>query len=246
VSIFSGASRIPVTYCVEPQQNISLARNKALEHADGEFVAFIDDDEFPSDQWLLRLYATSRQYGVAGVLGPVKRHFDETPPKWVLKSNLYDRKAYPTGTSVHWREGRTGNVLLDRKVLADVAPVFRAEFRGGEDTDFFCRMIGKGYSFVWCEDAVAYEVIPPIRWDRKFLLKRALLRGAMTLNYTGFGAFDIAKSVIALPVYCLGLPPALILGQHRFMNVLVRLCDHLGKLLAVMGMNPIKEHYVTE
>jgi hypothetical protein len=30
------------------------------------------------------------------------------------------------------------------------------------------------------------------------------------------------------------------------MTVLVSLCDHLGKLLAVLGFNPVKEQYVTE
>jgi hypothetical protein len=38
----------------------------------------------------------------------------------------------------------------------------------------------------------------------------------------------------------------LILGQHRFMRCLVKLCDHLGKLLALFGINPIKDPYVTE
>jgi hypothetical protein len=37
VSGFSAASTVPVKYCVEPQQNIPMARNKAVENADGEF-----------------------------------------------------------------------------------------------------------------------------------------------------------------------------------------------------------------
>jgi len=53
---FAAASPIPVTYCVEPRQNIARARNRAVENADGDFVAFIDDDEFPTTQWLLNLY----------------------------------------------------------------------------------------------------------------------------------------------------------------------------------------------
>src|SRR5271157_4115198 len=48
VTGFAAASNIPVTYCVAPQQNISLARNEAIAHATGDFIAFIDDDEFPS------------------------------------------------------------------------------------------------------------------------------------------------------------------------------------------------------
>jgi succinoglycan biosynthesis protein ExoM len=246
VTNFSAVSPVPITYCVVSEQNISLTRNKAIENARGGFVAFIDDDEFPIKRWLVTLYEACKKYGVEGVLGPVKRHFDEPPPKWLMDSKFYDRKTYPTGTAVDRKEGRTGNVLLKRSILADLVPVFRPEFRGGEDTDFFRRLDEKGCRFIWSDEAVAYEVIPPARWKRSFLLKRALLRGATALNYLDFGARDIGKSLVAVPVYTMGLPFALILGQHRFMNLLVRLCDHLGKLLAVVGINPIKEHYITE
>jgi succinoglycan biosynthesis protein ExoM len=246
ICTFSASSPIPIKYCAQPEQNISLTRNKAIENGQGEYVAFIDDDEFPVKRWLVDLYTTCQQYHVEGVLGPVKRHFDVTPPKWVLDSKFYERQTYPTGTPVNRKEGRTGNVLLKRSILSDMDPVFRPEFRGGEDTDFFDRVMRKGCKFVWCDEAVAYEVIPPIRWNRSFMLKRALLRGAVTLKYLDFGARDIVKSAIAVPIYTLALPFALILGQHRFMDLLVRLFDHLGKLLAVIGINPIKEHYVTE
>ena len=246
VSNFALASCIPITYGVVPEQNISQARNKAIEDANGDFVAFIDDDEFPIKRWLLTLFETCDKYEVEGVLGPVKRHFDVTPPKWVQKSKFYDRKTYPTGTTVWWREGRTGNVLLKRSILADMPVIFKPEFRGSEDTDFFSRMIAKGYKFIWCDEAVAYEVIPPIRWDSTFLIKRALLRGSNAIKYESLGIREIAKSIVAVPVYALGLPFAFLLGRHRFMDLLTRLCDHLGKLLAIVGINPVKEYYVTD
>ena len=46
---FSAQSAIPVTYCMESEQNISLARNRAIANASGDFIAFIDDDEFPAN-----------------------------------------------------------------------------------------------------------------------------------------------------------------------------------------------------
>src|SRR5487761_446399 len=54
---------------------------------------------------------------VDGVLGPVNRYFDETPPKWILKGKFYARATYPTGFVVDWRKGRTGNVLLKRNIF---------------------------------------------------------------------------------------------------------------------------------
>jgi len=246
VEDFRKSHSVAIRYCVEGRQNIALARNQAIENADGDFVAFIDDDEFPAGNWLLNLFRACEQYQVDGVLGPVRRHFDETPPKWIVKGEFYERPIHPTGLPVLWSLGRTGNVLLRKTVFTPGEPPFRPEFRHGEDQDFFRRAIASGRQFIWCSDAIAYEVVPPVRWKRTFMLKKALLRGATAALHPTLGVADILKSVIAVPAYALALPFALILGQHRFMTLLVKLCDHLGKLLALLGINPIREQYVTE
>ena len=243
---FAAESHIEIRYCVEPRQNIALARNKAVENAHGDFLAFIDDDEFPGKRWLLTLFKACNDYDADGVLGPVRPYFDKDPPKWVVKGKFYERPTYRTGLVIDWRKGRTGNVLLRRRIFAPGGQAFRPSFLTGEDQDFFRRMIEKGHSFIWCNEAVAYEVVPPIRWKRTFLLRRALLRGAVSVVHPAFGPLQVAKSVIAVPVYAAALPFALVLGHHRFMTLLVKLTDHLGKLLSLLGINPIRESYVTE
>lgn len=246
ISNLSASSSVPLKYCVEPQQNIALARNKAVENATGDFIAFLDDDEVPIREWLLTLFKTLTLNKVDGVLGPVKPLFGDDAPRWVVRSRLYDRPSYPTGFVIDWRKGRTGNVLLKREIFAGAEQPFRPQFRVGEDQDFFRRMIENGHIFIWCDEAVAYEIVPPIRWRTSFLLRRALLRGASSLLHSSFGVRDIAKSVIAVPAYTAILPFSLILGQARFMTYLVKLFDHLGRLLALVGVNPVKEGYVTE
>jgi succinoglycan biosynthesis protein ExoM len=235
---------VSIKYCVEPSQNIALARNKVVENATGEFLAFIDDDEFPAPGWLLKLFKTCNEYNVDGVLGPVLRHFDEIPPVWLRKSRFYVRRVNPTGMRVEWLEARTGNVLLKREVIGNETAPFRPEYRAGEDQEFFRRKISEGRNFIWCADAEAFEVVPPARWKRRYLIKKALLRGAtagLHCNVAG-----VVKSVIAIPLYALAMPFTVLAGQHYFMTLLVKLCDHLGKLLILMGINPIREQYVSE
>ncbi len=243
---FAQRSTIPVTYCAETQQNIARARNRAIANAKGDWLAFIDDDEFPGERWLLSLFQACAQYKVDGSLGPVLRHFDEAPPKWMEKSDFYKRPINPTGSIVRWREARTGNVLIHSKMLAAGEQPFRPEFRAGEDQDFFRRKIEQGFKFTWCAEAAVYEVVPPGRWRRTYLLRKALLRGASAALQPSCNGWGIAKSLVAVPAYTLALPAALVLGQHRFMTLLVKICDHLGKLLAVAGINPVKEQYVAE
>ena len=237
---------IQVVYCIEPEQNIALARNRAVANARGDFVAFIDDDEIPIRQWLVTLFKAYQANSVDGVLGPVNPHFDATTPKWVIQGKFYDRPIYPTGRVVAGHEGRTGNVLLGKHVFSNLSGPFRREFRGGEDQDFFRRAIESGHVFIWCGEAVAYEVVPPVRWKRTFMLRRALLRGMMARLQPGCDALSIAKSFLAVFIYTAALPFALVVGQHKFMAILVKLCDHLGKLLAVLGINAIRTPYVTE
>jgi len=246
VTDFGKSSPIAVRYCVEPQQNIARARNRAVGNADGDFIAFVDDDEFPTQRWLLTLWETLVEYKADGVLGPVKPHFDTEPPRWILEGKFHDRPADPTGMRLDWSRCRTGNVLLKRELFAQPAPPFRPECLSGEDQDFFRRMIEQGHAFVWCNEAVVYEVVPPARWKRSFLIRRAVFRGIFSLRNHGFPPKRILQSVLAVPAYAAALPVMLVLGQAPFMKCVFKLSYHFGRLLALVGVNPISQPYVTD
>ncbi len=242
VSAFTASDRLAVIYCVEPQQNIALARNRAIEHAEGDFIAFIDDDEFPTDNWLCNLFKARATYGADGVLGPVKPHFEIEPPRWLRKGRFFERPEYSTGHRVAWAESRTGNVLFRRQILDEVDTAFRSEFgTGGEDVDFFRRMAEKGCTFVWCNEAVAYEVVPSSRCKRGYLLKRALLRGSNSSRVPTGRLKSAAKSLIAVPCYTVALPILALFGQHVFFRYLIKLLDHASKLFAYVGLRFVTE-----
>ena len=42
---FADDHELVIKYDIEPEQNISLARNRSIELASGNWIAFIDDDE---------------------------------------------------------------------------------------------------------------------------------------------------------------------------------------------------------
>jgi succinoglycan biosynthesis protein ExoM len=103
-----------------------------------------------------------------------------------------------------------------------------------------------GKVFTWCAEAVAYETIPEERTRVSFQLKRALLRGKTSLATPSGNTIGILKSVAACCVYSLLLPFSLLSGRHVFLKCLVKNCDHLGKLMALVGICPIKETYVSK
>lgn len=237
VDQFLSTARLQVTYCFEPEPNIALARNKALENATGDFVAFIDDDEFPVDDWLWNLFKTLALHGVEGVLGPVKPYFELEPPPWVKDGKFFERPTYPTGYKLNYTETRTGNVLFARKILEGLDLPFRPQFdTAGEDIDFFRRMMEKGYKFVWCEEGFVFEVVPADRCNRKYLLKRALLRGSNFSKHPSHRLANAVRSLVAVPCYTVALPVLAIFGQHVFLKYLIKLFDHVSRLFAYLGV----------
>jgi succinoglycan biosynthesis protein ExoM len=242
VESFQKISNLDVQYYIEPEQNIALARNRAVENAKGNFVAFIDDDEFPSPKWLLDLINAYNDFKADGILGPVLPFFEKDPPKWIIDGHLFERPSHKTGTVLNWTNCRTGNVLLSRDIFDIRSNMFRQEFgSGGEDRDFFRRMISQGRKFVWCNEAHVFETVSPERYKISFMLRRALLRGKIPYNQNLIGYIE---SLIAIPLYTLILP-FLLLGQyHVFINYLIKYFDHIGRLLALLGINVIKEKYI--
>lgn len=237
---------VALKYVAEPARGIARARNRVVSSAEGDYLAFIDDDEFPERDWLLNLLRTCTRYDVDGVLGPVKRYLEPEAPAWLKRSSLYDRPVNPSGLQVKWRESRTGNVLIRRAILEGEDAPFRPEFRAGEDQDFFRRKMERGYRFVWSSNAVVHEVLPRARWKRSYYVRKAMLQGAFAARQPDCGAISVLKSMVAVPLYAIALPFALLAGQHQFMTLLTKLSDHAGKLLSKMHIHPIREEYVSE
>lgn len=247
VEEYARKTKRAVIYEIEPVQNIALARNRAVINSRGDYVAFFDDDQFPKSDWLFTLYKSQKIYQVDGVLGPVKPFFKEDPPKWLVKGKFYERTTHKTGLIIQWQMGRTGNVLIKRELFVKDSHPFDPKFgAGAEDLDFFRRKIEEGYRFVWCNEAVGYEHVPPIRWKRSFLLRRALMRGRNTLKHPRGKIKKIVNSIIAIQIYIILLPFLVVIGHHLFMKYLVKLCDHLGLVLTAIGIDVAPEKYIVE
>jgi succinoglycan biosynthesis protein ExoM len=161
-----------IIYDVEPEQNISLARNRSLSHATGDYIATIDDDEYADSQWLLNLYKTMISYNADVVHGPVSSVFHEKTPDYVRKSRVGDRANPPTGTEDYICH--TGNSLFRRGLIENKATPFDPSLgrTGGEDTHFFENLRRQGCKMVWCREARVFEFVSLERANLLWILKR--------------------------------------------------------------------------
>ena len=238
---FQQSHSLDVKYFIEPEQNIALARNRAVECATGNLIAIIDDDEYPDNQWLLSLHRTLVEYKSDGVLGPVKPHFEESCPRWICKSGICDRKSHPTGYVLNAADTSTANVLVKREVFADPENRFDPKFgrTGGSDVRFFRSVMRKGYRFVWADDAFVNETVPPERWKASFYIKKALRKGGLNGAWVRTKALPGRSVVVefaAACVYTMVFPFIALLGKHYCIKYLAKAAYHIAWVSGYFGL----------
>jgi succinoglycan biosynthesis protein ExoM len=165
--------RWPLKYIAEERRGIAHVRNRAvLEAGAVDFIAFIDDDEVPTPQWLDELLSAQHRFDADVVSGPVVPKFAPDTPEWVKASDLFNRQSFSTGHSLD--KCFAGNVLIRREVFL-LVPTFDDRFNlsGGEDTHFFLRVRKAGHSIVWSQEATVHESIPSERANFAWILRRS-------------------------------------------------------------------------
>jgi succinoglycan biosynthesis protein ExoM len=175
------ASDLSLIYLCELEQNISLARNRALDAARAEYLALIDDDEVPTQLWLRELINAAQEYHADVVFAPVISRYAAGTPQWIIRGGFFDRARHRTGVAVPVREARTGNVLIRRASIPSEAYRFDPQLglSGGEDSEFFKRLYACEPRVCWCDEAHVYETVTPGRTTVRWLAMRAFRIGSV-------------------------------------------------------------------
>lgn len=173
-------TRHHVTYAVEPQRGVAAVRNRALQlaPAEADWVAFIDDDEIASHNWLISLLSTARRYNAIAVQGPVQPRYEIAPDAWLDHCGLYRLGPYRDGEPLNF--AATNNSIVDKRVIDRLGLRFdmRFNFSGGEDQDFFSRLLAVHPGcIVASADAVVTDLIPASRMNMRWALRRSYRMG---------------------------------------------------------------------
>lgn len=172
-----------VIYDVEPLQNISLARNRAIYNSRGKYIAMIDDDEYPlNDDWIDQFIKVIESYSAHGVFGPVINKYPKNVPDW-RKIKIFPEPGYwKTGVKVTKPRG-VGNVMFKRESLFKRRYIsnyiFNPEYgrTGGEDAELITWLLNQGATLVWCDEAVVCQIIEPRKLELQYHIKRNLQFG---------------------------------------------------------------------
>lgn len=164
--------QLNIRYCYEVQQGLSYARNAGIEAAQGDIVAFIDDDERIVEEFVeayITLFDTHPDAMAAG--GRIIAEYPTGRPRWMSRyteqpiANPMDfgPEVRPFPLS---RIPGGGNMAMRRELFKRVG-VFNTSLGrtgkrliGGEESELFERIRREGMACYYVPRAVMYHIIP--------------------------------------------------------------------------------------
>jgi GT2 family glycosyltransferase len=182
-----------------PNAGLSSARNTASQVADGEIIAFLDDDAIPDRHWLHYIAAAFRETSHAAVGGP-----NIAPPSSNFIADCVDNAP---GSPVHVlitdekAEHLPGCNIAIRKSCLEAIGGFDPTFRvAGDDVDLCWRLQQRGWTLGFCHGAVVlHHRRHTIRgyWKQQqgYGKAEALLENKWPAKYNSLGHCSFAGSV---------------------------------------------------
>jgi succinoglycan biosynthesis protein ExoM len=233
-----------IEYRHAPAQNISIARNAALDATDTPWLAFLDDDEYASRDWLANLMAA--RHGANAVFGPCEAVYGAQTAEWIRRGDYHSHRL-PLG-SMGMTTGYTSNALIDTAFARSHALKFDEALgrTGGEDTIFFRAMHHAGGVLRYASDAVVFEEVVPSRAKPDWIVKRKYRAGQIyAMTFRCFDRPVYRRMCFTTPfkvAACGIMSAATVLNSTRCMWWLMRGAYHLGAASYMLGTKVYEEY----
>ena len=184
----------------EEELGLSNARNRGIADAHGDFVIFMDDDETTDPDWLcayerLILHNNPDAFG-----GRICVLFEDDRPLW-LKDDLLGflgelNRADTVTRLTNPRTSFYGGNFGFRKSVCDQIGKFDATLgrkgkdnTGGEEVEFYHRLLDAGFKVWWTPDAVIHHRIQAAKLERTYFLDLHYRMGRMeAIRKRGMGS----------------------------------------------------------
>lgn len=247
VDSFRSDSGLEIIYDVEPKQNISLTRNRALGHLQADYFAFVDDDETVCEVWLPQLLDGLHRYQADIVFGPAIKILPDNTPTWALANFKQTRH----NSGMEMQTGGAGNVMMKRVSLENMHH-FDPSFglTGGEDTDFFYRMHLAGRRLVWCDDACVSEPVAPERVTLSWLRRREF-RGGQNFMKIFVRRYPAYRKLLWFVLKCtqitgavLALPMLRLISYPHYVALTIRVAAASGQISYCFSGKDYEEYRV--
>lgn len=178
---FENNGYYPLTIVYEEYLSVSDGRNRAAEHAKGEYIIFLDSDCLIPENYLKNIEAHLAKEPLDAFGGPDAAHKDFTT---LQKAISYSMTSIFTTGGIRGKKKHVGayhprgfNMGMKRSVFEAVGGY--SEFRCGEDIELSIRIIKAGYKVGLIEEAFVYH---KRRTSLKQFFKQVFRFGAARIN----------------------------------------------------------------
>ena len=174
-----------IKYFREPEQGLSHARNKGLSEAKGSWVAYIDDDAYPADDWVYHLQKTINSDAFDAFGGVYTPWYKDGKAYWFLDRFATNKTWMPYEETVRIERTRFsgGNCAYRRSLLADVKGFptdvgMKGEKTGYGEEDFVQHAaIQKGYTLGFNPSLIIHHYVSPEKQTLKWFWQQGWAKG---------------------------------------------------------------------
>ncbi|MEN7536566.1 glycosyltransferase family 2 protein [Aurantiacibacter flavus] len=229
VARWAETCRFPLRYHYAPAQNISIARNAALDGVETRWAAFIDDDEVATADWLEELYAGADE--AEAVIGQSVAQYGSALPGWAARCDFHSNRITGRVDNAY-----TSNALIDVDFLRRKNIRFREELgrTGGEDTLLFRQLTESGGRIVYRPESVVYEEVPPSRasmtWVFRRMYRAGQTHGLLSREYDASGFSRLGLTAGAKALVSAAMTVATLPGSDASRRWAARSALHFGAL----------------
>lgn len=173
---------VPVRIVQEEKLGLSNARNRAIQEARGRYLLFVDDDETPDPEWLVAYEKAMLNFAPDALGGRIEVLFEHgVRPSWLQNDLLGFLGLLDHGEEQWLTDPATpfygGNFAVRKEIFSGVG-LFDSDLgrkgrvnAGGEDTEFYRRLIAQGYRVRWVPGAIINHRIIVEKLRRSYFLE---------------------------------------------------------------------------
>jgi glycosyltransferase involved in cell wall biosynthesis len=206
-----------LNYVFEARQGVSYGRNAGIRVARAPVIAFTDDDNAPSVDWIANAKAVLDAHPeAAGAGGPVLPVWPMHVPAWIDRKHWSPLAILDFGKRPFWIDAQNPRCLLTanlvvRKTVLEAFGGFSPDYARCQDHELLVRLWRRGWKLLYSPELIVYATVPAERLTTRYHRWWHLRHGFYLAQMQFEESIDYEGHLLQAP-----RPAVRVLGTPRF------------------------------
>ena len=242
VEAFGIKNNIDAKYVLESKQGKCNALNSGIKAADGDIIAFTDDDNLVDPEWIATIRREFAHRNPACVGGKILPIWEIPAPAWLSKQiyncivlldlspetiQLSEPMIYGCNMAIR------KSIIFESGLFNIKKGPIPGKTWGGEETELLESILNSGSAVYYCPDMLVYHCIPAKRMQKAYYRKWKYDSGEFTALHLGKYKY---RNFFGIPFYAfkavghslLNYAFKLITSPHESFYAQLTLLQHIG------------------